>query len=218
MIKKKYKIIIAKKWKEQWLNRKSNVKELINFTKKIKKDISKLNFLDAWCAQGRDTKEISSYGTNIIWIDCDQNFIKEAKTKYPKIEFILWNIEKLPFKSESFDVVYCVNTLFYTNIKKSLLELARVLKKSGLLFITLDKNILNIDENIEIHSLDTKKTLKYLNEFDILYKDKRERTDKIPFKHKHIFNVILLQKKVLKPPLKTIKFAKKTKESILYKI
>lgn len=195
MISKKYKKIVAEKGKKQWLNRESNVKEFIKNLKKKFNDLKGLKVLDAGCAQGRDSSEINSYGIEVLGIDSNREFVAEAKKEHPEIKFDLGDITNLPYKSEEFDAVYCVNTLFYTDTNKSLRELERVLKKNGILFITLDEKIFNFDENKEIHSLDIENTLKILKDFEILSKKYKERIDETPFKHKHHFYEIVLLKK-----------------------
>jgi hypothetical protein len=73
-------------------------------------------------------------------------------------------------------------------------ELNRILKINGILYITLDEKIFNIDENKEIHSLDINETLKLLQNYKILSKKYKERIDEIPFRHKHSFYSLVLKK------------------------
>lgn len=50
--------------------------------------------------------------------------------KYPKVKFVLANVEKLPFKDKSFDTVISTHTLEHTrNIYQAVQELRRVCKK-----------------------------------------------------------------------------------------
>ena len=187
MIGEKYKKIVAEKGKSQWLSRKSDVQNFLFFLKKHFKDIKGLKVLDAGCAQGRDSNEISINGLEVLGLDYDENFIKEAKKEYPSLKFEIGKIEDLSYPDESFDAVYCVNTLFYTDINKSLPELSRVLKSNGILFITLDEKIVNLDENKIIHSLDVDQAIKNLKNLKLLSKEYAERTDEVPFKHTHHF-------------------------------
>jgi len=194
MISDKYKKIVAEKGKMQWLKRKSNVSNFVYFLKNEFKLLKDIRILDAGCAQGRDSAEIKKDYKNIIGIDYNSDFIKEAKNSYSNIEFFEGNIEKLDFKDEEFDAVYCVNTLFYTDPKKSLPELSRILKKGGILFVTLDKRIVDLDKKKDMHKLDVQEAVKILNDFKIIDKKYFERIDEVPFKHKHFFYEIVLKK------------------------
>jgi len=104
------------------------------------------------------------------------------------------DIRKLKYKNSSFDAVYCVNTLFYLAPEASIPELLRLVKEGGVLFITLDEKIINIDEGKIIHSLNVEDALKLFKSCKILGKTYVERIDKIPFKHKHFFYEITVQK------------------------
>ena len=125
----------------------------------------------------------------------------EAKKNYPDTNFTVADAEKLPLKDGSYDYIFCINTLFYTDIEKSISEFCRVLNEKGRGVISFDLQITNLDENKVIYS----NTIKWLNE--ILEKnnaeieilgDKEERIDNEPFKHKHIFHKIVFKKSINK--------------------
>ena len=195
MISKKYIAVVAQDGQNMWLKRKSNVKSFVSVLKKTLSESKKLKILDAGCANGRDSNEIALEGYKVIGIDCDKNFINDAKKSYPKTKFEIGDIQNLKYKNNEFDAVYCVNTLFYLSPNKSIPELLRVVKKDGVLFITLDEKIVNLDENKIMHSLNVEKTIKLLfKDCKILSKKYLKRIDKIPFKHKHYFYEIAVQK------------------------
>ncbi len=195
MISEKYKETVAKKGKLQWLNRESNVKNLIKSLKNNFGEIRGLKILDSGCAQGRDSAEIASSGAIVTGIDSDPKFVREAKNLYPTLKFDLGRIEDLPYKSAEFDAVYCVNTLFYTDPKRSLPELERVLKPLGILFITLDKSIIDLEKNKVMHTLDVNQALKIFKDLELISKTYFERQDEVPFKHRHLFYEIVLKKR-----------------------
>lgn len=194
MIPKEYKEKIAKS-KGHWLERESNVKKFIDILNNHNKEIKGLKILDAGCAQGQDCKEFDRYGFNVTGLDCNKKFLTKAKEQNPKIKFELGDVENLPYKSESFDAVYCVNTLFYTNIQKSIPELIRVTKEKGIIFITLDIKITDLDQNKVIHKLNLFNALKYFSKLKILEIKYKERVDHEPFKHIHQFYDIVLIKR-----------------------
>jgi SAM-dependent methyltransferase len=195
VISEKYKKITTKKGTSHWLKRTSNPYSFINALKEHFGDVKDLKVLDAGCAQGRDAEEIRGAGAEVIGIDHNPEFIKEAKKAYPRIQFDVGPIEHLPYKNGEFDAVYCVNTLFYTKPEESLPELERVVRVGGIIFITLDKKIFDINKNIEIHSLDIDKALKNFKKSEFMSKTYLERVDETPFKHQHFFYEIVLIKK-----------------------
>ena len=194
MISKKYIAVVAKKGQNQWLKRTSNVKNFISILNTVFKKQKSLRILDAGCANGKDSNEIAKKGFDVEGIDYNKEFIKDAKQKYPDLKFELGDITRLKYKNSTFDAVYCVNTLFYTNPSKSIPQLLRVLKKGGVLFVTLDEKIIDLDKNKIIHSLDMDKTMKLFSKCLLLNENYFERVDKIPFVHKHFFYEIAFRK------------------------
>ncbi len=194
MISGRYKKKVAQ-GKVHWLRRNSQTSRFVNILKKKFHHLSELKVLDAGCAQGRDSAEISRKGVIVFGLDSNKKFISEAKAAYPKIKFKLGKIEHLPYKNEEFDAVYCVNTLFYTQPEESLPELERVVKSGGVIFLTLDKSIFDLDKKEKIHSLNVEKALKIFKKSRVVQKKYLERIDKEPFKHKHLFYEIVLVKK-----------------------
>lgn len=194
MISKKYKEVVAKKGKSMWLNRKSNVSSFVESLKNNYRKLENLKVLDAGCAQGRDSAEIASFGLNVTGLDTSKEFITQARIEHPKIKFDLGDITKLPYRTGEFDAVYCVNTLFYINPNKSLPELSRVLKTGGVLFITLDKKIVNLEEGETIHELNINDALKLLDDYKVLSKTPLKRVDEVPFRHEHDFYEMALVK------------------------
>jgi ubiquinone/menaquinone biosynthesis C-methylase UbiE len=194
VISNKIKKIVSQKGKSHWLNRKSNTKEFINTLKKHFSDLKGLKILDAGCAQGRDSAEIAKFDGKVVGLDYSKEFIKEAKLAHPEMTFKQGHIEKLPFLNNTFDAVYCVNTLFYTKLDKSLPELERVLKPNGILFITLDEKIINLDNKKTIYSSSVPHSLHIFKKAIIINKVYMERIDGTPFKHKHFFYEITLKK------------------------
>jgi ubiquinone/menaquinone biosynthesis C-methylase UbiE len=192
MISEKYKGFLTKN--SHWLNRNSQVKEFLKVLENNFLSIKNLKVLDAGCAQGRDTQEILNKGIDVIGLDINENFLKEARKRNNTIIFEKGDIENLHYKKENFNAIYCINTLFYTNPKKSLPEIERVLKKGGIAFLTLDKNIIDLDKIEEIHHLDIEEALSHFRHLKIISKKYFEREDSNPFKHIHFYYEIVLIK------------------------
>jgi ubiquinone/menaquinone biosynthesis C-methylase UbiE len=192
MIGKSYKIKAGKT--SHWLKRASPTPEhitLINKYMKVKNPVT----LDVGCAEGENTSIFAQSGFKAVGIDYNKSFLDLATEKYPSIKFEFGDVEKMKYKTGAFDLVYCINTLFYTNLDKSIPEILRVVKANGFAFITFDTKIIDLDKEVIIHraSLDTLKNL--VGEgATIVYMKSRQRTDKTPFKHRHVYYDILIKK------------------------
>jgi len=92
-------------------------------------------FADLGCGTGQSSSLLSKY-YQITGVDISPLFLKEAKKKFPKINFIQGDITQLPFKDNSFDGAGCFNVLEHiSNPQEAVTEMTRITKKSGLIFI-----------------------------------------------------------------------------------
>ncbi|TSC86241.1 MAG: Methyltransferase type 11 [Microgenomates group bacterium Gr01-1014_7] len=113
----------------------------INTAKKILKGIDFSSCLDIGCASGYMVSEISeSYPqAKYFGVDVYGKAIQFAKKVYPHIEFALVSADNLPFKSSSFDLIICYETIEHMeNPLKSLQNIKRVLKSNGTLILAMD--------------------------------------------------------------------------------
>ena len=102
--------------------------------------IGKAHVLDAGCGFGQWSlalsalnKQISACDISPLRIDFLREIISEANIS--NIAPLCSGIDKLPYSDNSFDVVFCYGVIFLTPWRKSLAELARVLKKNGVLYV-----------------------------------------------------------------------------------
>ncbi len=193
MISEKYKRQVQS-GKSHWLDRKSFSPEILEIIKGHFKKLDNLKLLDIGCAQGRNVFEFSRSGILAEGVDINKEFINHAKTRYPSLNFAVGDIENLYNEKRIFDVVVCMNTLFYTDIYKSLQETERLVKPGGLGIITLDEKIINLDSNKVIHNLNIEIALSLLKKSIILKKELKERVDKKPFRHVHKYYQIIFKK------------------------
>lgn len=119
---------------------------ILNLIDAEKKDYKKV--LDIGCGPGEMLIDLMKRGYSVSGIDISEGMIAVAKdnisTKMPGGEFDLkiGDIEKLDIKDESFDVVICAGVIEYLGKDdKALSELNRVLKKDGVLIITVRNKI-----------------------------------------------------------------------------
>lgn len=99
--------------------------------------IMKQTILEIGCGQGFKAYCLSKKG-NVIAIDISTKDINIAKERYPKVNFIVMNIENLEFENNSFDKVYGMDVLEHVdNLDAVLNEIARVLKSSGQFIVNI---------------------------------------------------------------------------------
>lgn len=88
--------------------------------------------LDLGCGYGQISNIFNEIGFNVTGIDGDSQRISEAKLKYPKIDFMCYNIKDiLPFEDNSFDVLFTCSVFQYLEHETILKECKRVLKDGG---------------------------------------------------------------------------------------
>ena len=93
----------------------------------------KSRVLDVGCGVGQVSNYLAEKGFEATGIDISPLFVKEAR-KNGKAKFISADTTKLPFEDESFDAVISAETLEHIpEPEKALSEMARVLKKKGII-------------------------------------------------------------------------------------
>lgn len=97
--------------------------------------------LDLGCGNGRFYPWFQEKGIAYVGVDFSSSLIEIAKKKFPKGKFYLGNALKLPFKNNEFDALFAIALLHHIPSNelrlKVLLEAKRVLKKNGLLVLTV---------------------------------------------------------------------------------
>ena len=96
--------------------------------------------LDVGCAHGRDSCYFTSKGFSIIGIDLTPEFITLASSNCPQAEFKLMDMTNLKFKPFTFEGVWACASFLHILKKNALKTLAgfhKVLKKEGILFLSV---------------------------------------------------------------------------------
>lgn len=135
-------------WEERMndfsLDQKNFLKNLLN---KLNFNISylrKKTVLDMGCGSGRFTAALARLGPKKVFgVDIGDQGIKIGKKlckkfKLKNVVFKKSSVLKLPFKSESFDFVFCKGVLHHTgSLLKSLNEFERLIKPNGFGYLYL---------------------------------------------------------------------------------
>lgn len=113
--------------------------------KKIVKDRKINSILDVGCASGMLTNEISKtfLKSKIYGVDIYEDALVFARKKYPSVNFIVADAHKLPFKTNTFDLTVCYETIEHVvDPLKVLEEIRRVTKKGGISILAMDSGSL----------------------------------------------------------------------------
>ena len=114
-------------------------KYLLKFTNLLKGK----KILDFGCGNGRDLKLFYKNKFDAIGIDYSDELIKIARKKLKNVKILKRNfLKKLDFKDEEFDGVWACASILHIpkkSLNKVLLEIRRILKKQGILFISVKK-------------------------------------------------------------------------------
>lgn len=95
-------------------------------------DIKGKQVLDAGCGTGRMISELREKGAIIKAVDISEEALRMVNNKFPDVETILADVNKLPFKDESFDFVLAAFLIVHIkNINPVFDEIHRVLKNNG---------------------------------------------------------------------------------------
>jgi ubiquinone/menaquinone biosynthesis C-methylase UbiE len=126
-----------------WIDDDNNLDGVISFLES-RFDLRGKRILDFGCGWGTDLifclkKGYDTFGIDISWEKAKFHTLRVQRRNYPKFwieRFILSQGENLPFKSESFDLVYSNQVIEHVkDPERCISEIFRVLKKDGILYI-----------------------------------------------------------------------------------
>jgi SAM-dependent methyltransferase len=90
--------------------------------------------LEVGCGTGHWLRSFESIGIRATGLDPSTQMLAYAKTQSPRAALVRGSAERLPFASESFDRVFCINALHHFQDKVAFsTEAMRVLRSSGLM-------------------------------------------------------------------------------------
>ena len=180
-----------------WEERKGQLDDYVSVLRQNVGDLKGKRLLDVGCATGIDVDSFRKLGLVAEGVDIRAEFIAEAQEKYPGLRFTVGDAEDLPFKDSTFDIVFSINTLFYTDIKKSVKEFVRVLKHGGYLIFSFDLLITDLDKDKAFHSengLHLEEAVSACDAKIVYLGEEMKRVDVKPFRHEHTYKIVLIHK------------------------
>ena len=130
------------KWGHRWRgSQKFRYDLYIKILESILPTEEKIKILDIGCALGDFTKRVWQLDpkNEIYGIDISENAIAKVSKEYPNMKFKVESLPKLSFRDNSFDLILCLEVLYYLNAEdriKSLENIRRVLKPGGYLLFS----------------------------------------------------------------------------------
>jgi len=110
----------------------------------VRLEVRNKKILEVGCGMGMDLLQFAKRGAKVVGIDLVSYHIELAQELFKmkissrNYEIFQADAESLPFKNESFDLVYSFGVLHHTpNIKKAIREIWRVLKPDGKVMVGL---------------------------------------------------------------------------------
>ena len=102
-------------------------------------DLTGKKVLMLGCGTGDESRILEEYGaTDIVGVDLSVESIKIAKSSYPKHQFLVGDMHKLPFEDETFDFVYSSLAVHYSDQPdKVYSEVQRILKQDGMFLFSI---------------------------------------------------------------------------------
>lgn len=110
-------------------------RDLVSFFLRINLLNKKTKILDVGCGTGKNLEAFSRYG-KVSGIDNSPDAIAFCKKRGFK-DVTLGSIEKMPYKKDHFGAITALDVLEHVDDSKALKEINRVLKKDGVLIITV---------------------------------------------------------------------------------
>ena len=133
-----------------------------------------IHVLDMGCGWGNNLKFLKDKGFCGVGVDISKTAVQHCKSSGYTAS--VCDFSKLPFSDSSFDIVFDRQAIQHNtinNIKKTLSEVKRVLKKGGVFFSIM---ISEADYDVDTTYITEKKAQKLLTDFKIISIDKQSRT------------------------------------------
>lgn len=155
----------AFKYLEEDKENKIRIKKVINLLKEQERS---KKILDLGCGDGQISKRIKDLGFEVYGFDFSKKNLRLAKKKGIKVKFGDLN-KKIPYKKESFDIIFAGEIIEHIyDTKKLLAEIKRILKKEGILIITTP-NLVHLPDRINFLKGQTPTQIKPLHKYLYLH-------------------------------------------------
>ena len=155
------------------------------FLLKLTGNVKNKKVLDFGCGPGVHAKFLAKRGAKVTGIDNSKESIILARKESPKSEFFVGDVEKLPFKSNEFDIVFSAMILgHFKNWNKILKEVNRVLKKNGIFVFSIYNPFKEVLTKVKWRGKEFRIIKDYFDE-RLIYADWKNEKKKFTVSHHH---------------------------------
>jgi ubiquinone/menaquinone biosynthesis C-methylase UbiE len=100
--------------------------------------VSEGPIIEGGCGFGAQVMALSNFGYEVCGVDFAEGTICHVKKMYPELDLQVGNLEALPFPDSTFSGYWSIGVIehFWNGYEKMAIEMRRVLKPSGYLFLT----------------------------------------------------------------------------------
>ena len=152
---------------------------------KLVGNVKNKKVLDLGCGPGLHAEKLTKKEAKVTGIDNSKNSIKTAKLESPKSKFFIGDIEKLPFKSNEFDIVFSAMVIGHLkNWNNVLKEVNRILKKNGIFVFSIHNPFKELLVKMKCGNKKFKVIEEYFNE-RLIYGEWKNETKKYIVSHHH---------------------------------
>lgn len=126
-------------YKKEGVIQKEKCERVLNAIKFFKDNDAK-RVLDLGCGTGRYIEELKKAGLEAEGCDMSEKALQITQKAFPKIVLKRCDMTELEYEDNSFDAVLCNQVIQHgllKEVKKAIAEIKRVLKKDGILYISV---------------------------------------------------------------------------------
>jgi len=133
-------------WDEHWnihdlkkeITSVSNKNYVINITKNFLNNKNNKKILEGGCGKGQFVYSLQENGYSAYGIDYAEETVKKTKNLFPELKISFDDVRKTNFKDNYFDGYWSLGVIehFYNGYDDIKIEMYRILKKDGYLFLT----------------------------------------------------------------------------------
>lgn len=100
-------------------------------------EVEGLEVLDVGCGTGRMVENLRKFGAKVTGVDVSEKMLEVAKKRFGSTEFVLGDVEDLPFENERFDMVIATFVIVHLReLQQAFDEVYRVLKPGGVFIVS----------------------------------------------------------------------------------
>jgi SAM-dependent methyltransferase len=126
--------------------------------------VAELNVLELGCGAAQWTIGLGRAGARAVGIDLSARQLHHARQAASAVPLVQGDAENLPFRSESFDVVFCDHgATTFARPQRTVAEAARVLRSNGRLVFCMSTPIVDVCWNLDADSVSSQLTNDYFN-------------------------------------------------------